>query len=170
MHLGEDLEPTFSWISSQLPLPASPWLTVTSKHLERTAHNSLCPTGSISTYMSWEESLQATGDDTQKRRCQNPPVFRWSSYSFSGMIWWLRTTMVERDSWPKTLLRCPPRISSEIKLDMWVDYIAFNKDWIEKLRDPWTQDLLLGTVHQYTQQLWPHQWRYVLWIARRYWA
>ena len=70
----------------------------------------------------------------------------------------------------KTLPRCLPRISSEIKLDMWVDYIAFNKFWIEKYRYLWTtQDLILGTVHQLTQQLWPHKWRYVFWIARRYW-
>ena len=30
---------------------------------------------------------------------------------------------------------CPARASQEIKLEMWVDYIAFTKPWIEKLKD-----------------------------------
>ena len=30
---------------------------------------------------------------------------------------------------------CPARASQEIKLDMRVDYIAFTKPWIEKLKD-----------------------------------
>ena len=33
------------------------------------------------------------------------------------------------------LSRCPARASQEIKLDMRVDYIAFTKPWIEKLKD-----------------------------------
>ena len=33
------------------------------------------------------------------------------------------------------LSRCPARASQEIKLDMRVDYIAFMKPWIEKLKD-----------------------------------
>ena len=34
-----------------------------------------------------------------------------------------------------TLSRCPVRASQEIKLDMRVDYIAFTKPWIEKVKD-----------------------------------
>ena len=33
------------------------------------------------------------------------------------------------------LSHCPARASQEIKLDMRVDYIAFTKPWIEKLKD-----------------------------------
>ena len=33
------------------------------------------------------------------------------------------------------LSRCWARASQEIKLDMQVDYIAFTKPWIEKLKD-----------------------------------
>ena len=33
------------------------------------------------------------------------------------------------------LSRCPSRASGEIKLDMRVDYIAFSKTWIAKLKD-----------------------------------
>ena len=38
------------------------------------------------------------------------------------------------------LSRCPPRTSQEIKLDMRVDYIAFTKPWIEKLKDNTQRD------------------------------
>ena len=52
---------------------------------------------------------------------------------------------------------CPARASQEIKLDMQVDYIAFTKPWIEKLKDSTQRDPILGTVYQLTQQGWPHQ-------------
>ena len=55
------------------------------------------------------------------------------------------------------LSHCPARASSEIKLDMQVDYIAFTKPWIEKLKDSTQRDPILGTVYQLTQQGWPHQ-------------
>ena len=67
------------------------------------------------------------------------------------------------------LSRCPARASQEIKLDMRVDYIAFTKPWIEKLKDSTQRDPILVTVYQLTQQGWPHQRRHVPHLARRYW-
>ena len=67
------------------------------------------------------------------------------------------------------LSRCPVRPSQEIKLDMRVDYIAFMKPWIEKLKDSTQRDPILAMVYQLTQQGWPHQRRHVPRLARRYW-
>ena len=67
------------------------------------------------------------------------------------------------------LSRCPARASQEIKLDMRVDYIAFTKPWIEKLKDSTQRDPILATVYQLAQQGWPHQRRHVPRLARRYW-
>ena len=67
------------------------------------------------------------------------------------------------------LSHCPVRASPEIKLDMWIDYIAFTKPWIEKLKDSTQRDPILGAVYQLTQQGWPHQQRHVPHVARRYW-
>ena len=67
------------------------------------------------------------------------------------------------------LSHCPARASQEIKLDMGVDYIAFTKPWIEKLKDSTQQDPILATVYQLTQQGWLHQRRHVPHLARRYW-
>ena len=67
------------------------------------------------------------------------------------------------------LSRCPARASQEIKLDMRVDYIAFTKPWIEKLKDSTQRDPILAMVYQLTQQGWPHQRRHVPRLARRYW-
>ena len=52
------------------------------------------------------------------------------------------------------LSRCPARASQEIKLDMQVDYIAFMKPLIEKLKDSTQRDPILVTVYQLTQQGW----------------
>ena len=52
---------------------------------------------------------------------------------------------------------CPVRASQEIKLDNRVDYIAFMKPWIEKLKDSTQRDSILRTVYQLTQQGWLHQ-------------
>ena len=68
-----------------------------------------------------------------------------------------------------TLSHCPVRTSQEIKLDMQVDYIAFMKPWIEKLKDSTQRDPILGTVYQLTQQGWPHEQRHVPHLAWRYW-
>ena len=68
-----------------------------------------------------------------------------------------------------TLSCCPARASLEIKLDMRVDYIAFTKPWIEKLKDSIQRDHILGTVYQLTQQGWPQQQRHIPCLARRYW-
>ena len=59
------------------------------------------------------------------------------------------------------LSHCPARASQEIKLDMRVDYIAFTKPCIEKLKDSMQRDPILATVYQLTQQGWPHQRRHV---------
>ena len=67
------------------------------------------------------------------------------------------------------LSHCPARASQEIKLDMRVDYIAFMKPWIEKLKDSTQRDPILAMVYQLTQQGWPHQRRHVPRLARRYW-
>ena len=64
---------------------------------------------------------------------------------------------------------CLVRASQEIKLDMRVDYIAFTKPWIEKLKDSTQRDPILATVYQLTQQGWPHQRRHVPYLAWRYW-
>ena len=45
------------------------------------------------------------------------------------------------------LNRCPARASQEIKLDMRVDYIAFMKPWIEKLKDSTQRDPILAMAH-----------------------
>ena len=52
---------------------------------------------------------------------------------------------------------------------MRVDYIAFTKPWIEKMKDSTQRDPILATVYQLTQQGWPHQRRHVPHLARRYW-
>ena len=67
------------------------------------------------------------------------------------------------------LSRCPSRASREIKLDMRVDYIAFSKTWIAKLKDTTREDPILGTVYQLTQQGWRHQRRHTPRMARAYW-
>ena len=67
------------------------------------------------------------------------------------------------------LSRCPSWASGEIKLDMRVDYIAFSKAWIAKLKETTKEDPILGTVYQLTQQGWPHQRRHTLQMARVYW-
>ena len=67
------------------------------------------------------------------------------------------------------LSRCPSRASWEIKLDMRVNYIAFSKAWIAKLKETMRKDPILGTVYQLTQQGWPHQRRHTARMARAYW-
>ena len=65
--------------------------------------------------------------------------------------------------------RCPSHSSEEIKLDMRVNYIAFNKAWIAKLKEATWEDPILSTVCQLTQQGWPHQRRHTPRMARHYW-
>ena len=55
------------------------------------------------------------------------------------------------------LSHCLARASQEIKLDMRVDYIAFTKPWIEKLKDSTPRNPILAMVYQVTQHGWPHQ-------------
>ena len=48
------------------------------------------------------------------------------------------------------LSRCPSQASGEIKLDMRVNYIAFSKTWIAKLRETTREDPILSKVYQLT--------------------
>ena len=64
---------------------------------------------------------------------------------------------------------CPARASQKIKLDMLVDYIAFMKPWIKKLKDSTQRDPILVTVYQLTKQGWLHQRRHIPRLVRRYW-
>ena len=52
---------------------------------------------------------------------------------------------------------------------MQVDYIAFTKPWIEKLKDSMQRDPILAMVYQLTQQGWPHQRRHIPHLVRRNW-
>ena len=52
---------------------------------------------------------------------------------------------------------------------MRVNYIAFSKAWIAKLKETTREDPILGTVYQLTQQGWPHQRRHTPRMARVYW-
>ena len=67
------------------------------------------------------------------------------------------------------LSRCPARSNPEIKLDLRVDYIAFNKAWIETLKNETIRDPALGVIHQLTHHGWPKERRKVPRIARHYW-
>ena len=67
------------------------------------------------------------------------------------------------------LSQCPARSNPEIKLDLRVDYIAFNKAWIETLKNETIRDPALGVVHQLTHHGWPKERRKVPRIARHYW-
>ena len=67
------------------------------------------------------------------------------------------------------LSRCPSQASGEIKLDVRVNYIAFSKAWIAKLKEITREDPILGTVYQLTQQGWPHQRRHTPRMSRVYW-
>ena len=58
------------------------------------------------------------------------------------------------------LSRCDSQASGEIKLDMRVNYIAFSKTWIAKLKDTMREDPIFATVYQLTQQGWSHQRRH----------
>ena len=40
---------------------------------------------------------------------------------------------------------------------MRVNYIAFSKAWITKLKETMREDPILGTLYQLTHQGWPHQ-------------
>ena len=52
---------------------------------------------------------------------------------------------------------------------MRVDYIAFSKTWIAKLKETTREDPILSMVYQLTQQGWPHQRRHIPQMARVYW-
>ena len=115
------------------------------------------------------ERSQAAGDDCHEESHQRTTP---SSEDVTGTAE-IRCTIKYRPGKEMQLADalscCPARASQEIKLDMQVDYIAFTKQWIEKLKDSTQRDPILGTVYQLTQQGWPHQRRHVPHLARRYW-
>ena len=90
------------------------------------------------------------------------PVFR-------GCCWSYRDMMSPSSTGQGALSCCLARASTDIKLDMRVDYIAFTKPWIEKLKDSTQRDPILGTMYQLTQQGWLHQRRHMPHLVRRYW-
>ena len=51
-----------------------------------------------------------------------------------------------------TLSHCPARALPEINLHVRVDYSAFMKPWIEKLKETIQRDPILGAVYHLTQQ------------------
>ena len=114
---------------------------------------------------------QATGNDTPEEPCQYPPPPR-----LQRMLLQLQRYDVTIRYRPgkemllaDALSRCPLTSFWEIKLDMRVDYIAFSKTWIAKLKDTTREDPILGMVYQLTQQGWPHQRRHTPRMARAYW-
>ena len=72
-------------------------------------------------------------------------------------------------NWPMPLAAARREPHRKSKLDMRVDYIAFMKPWIEKLKDSTQRDPILAMVYQLTQQGWLHQRRHIPHSARRYW-
>ena len=58
------------------------------------------------------------------------------------------------------------KLAGIFKLDLCVDYIAFNKAWMEKLRDSSSKDLILASVSAHAAGMLIHETTYAL-IARR---
>ena len=96
-------------------------------------------------------------------------VFRECCWSYRDMMSPSSIDQGRKMQLADALSHCPARASQEIKLDMRVDYIAFTKPWIKKLKDSTQRDPILAMVYQLTQQGWPHQRRHVPHLARRYW-
>ena len=67
------------------------------------------------------------------------------------------------------LSRYPSQASGGIKLYMRVNYIAFSKTGIAKLKETTREDPILSRVYQLTKQGWPHQSRHTPRMARAYW-
>ena len=112
---------------------------------------------------------QATGNDTPEEPCQCPPRLQRMLLQLQQYDVTIRYRPGKEMLLTDALSRCPSWASGEIKLDMRVDYIAFSKTWIAKLKDTTKEDPILGTVYQLTQQGWPHQRRHTPRMARAYW-
>ena len=112
---------------------------------------------------------QATGNDISEEPCQcafqTPEDVTSATAIQCDHQVQTRKDMLLTDA----LSRGPSHASGEIKLDMRVDYIAFSKTWIPKLRKTTREDPILSTVYQLTQQEWPLQRRHTLQMARVYW-
>ena len=66
----------------------------------------------------------------------------------------------------------PPRIDTEIKLDLRVDAIsmsAFTRSRLTKIAAEMQRDPILSTVHRLTLNGWPQRHTHVPRIARNYW-
>ena len=84
-------------------------------------------------------------------------MFRGCCWNYRDTMWQSSIDQGRKCNWPMPLAAA----SQEIKLDMRVDYIAFTKPWIEKLKDSTQRDPILATVYQLTQQGWLNQRRHV---------
>ena len=104
----------------------------------------------------------------QKSLASAPPRLQWMLLQLQRYDVTIRYRPGKEILLADTLSRCPSQASGEIKLDMRVDYIAFRKTWIAKLKDTTREDPILGTVYQLTQQGWPHQRRRTPRMARAY--
>ena len=128
---------------------------------------------SSSTPMSWEGHLQWSHKPLemihQKSLASAPLRHQWMLLQQQRYNVTIRYRPGKEMMLANALSRCPLWASGEIKLDMRVNYIAFNKTWVAKLKETMKEDPILGTVYQLTQQGWPHQRRHTPWMARTYW-
>ena len=120
---------------------------------------------------------QALGNDTPKELGQCPSqtpeecFYSYSEYDVT-IRYKPRKDMLLADA----MSRYPSYSSKEIKLDMRVDYVAFNKTWIAKLKEAIWEDPILSTVYQswaqstsWHSRAWSHQRRHTPQMARAYW-
>ena len=140
------------------------------QHREGTSSHRLClPTFqhlSTGKELHSRERPQTIGDDCHEEPCECTTT----SLEDAARVTEIRCHhQVPTRELADALSCCPARASQEIKMDMRVDYIAFTKPWIEKLKDSMQRDPILAMVYQLTQQGWPHQRRHIPHLARRYW-
>ena len=88
----------------------------------------------------------------QKSLTSAPPRLQWMLLQLQQYNVTIRYRPGKEMLLANALRRCPSWASGEIKLDMRVNYIAFSKTWIAKLKDAMRKDPILGTVYQLTQQ------------------
>ena len=100
---------------------------------------------------------KTTGNDTSEDLCKCPSQTPRMLLQLQRCNVIIRYRSGENMLLTDAMSRYPARCSKDIKLDMRVDYIAFNKTWIAKLKEASLEDPILNTVYQLTQQLWPHQ-------------
>ena len=97
---------------------------------------------------------QTTWDDCHEEPCECATTSSENAAGVTEIRCHHQVSTREGNATGHALSHCPARASQEIKLDMRVDYIAFTKPWIEKLKDSMQRDPILATVYQLTQQGW----------------